>query len=65
MTTQDSTSPNTKLERKLDAFAQYLCARRGLAECTMADYLVQVLRTQLFVSRSAASVDLRGAYPAR
>ena len=30
MITQGTTSPNTKLDRQLDAFAQYLCARRGL-----------------------------------
>jgi hypothetical protein len=41
MITATSTSPNTKLERKLDAFAQHLCARRGLAECTIQDILVQ------------------------
>jgi hypothetical protein len=39
MVTPTSTSPNTKLDRRLDAFAQYLCACRGLAECTIADYL--------------------------
>lgn len=44
MITQGTTSPNTKLDRQLDAFAQYLCARRGLAECTIADYLGTIRR---------------------
>ena len=35
MITASSTSSNTKLQRKLDAFAQHLCARRGLADCTI------------------------------
>jgi integrase/recombinase XerD len=44
MNTLNSASPNTKLDRQLDAFAQYLCARRGLAECTIADYLGTIRR---------------------
>ncbi len=44
MITASSTSPNTKLERKLDAFAQHLCARRGLAECTIQDYTGTIRR---------------------
>ncbi len=44
MITTGSTSPNTKLERKLDGFAEYLCARRGLAEATIADYLGTIRR---------------------
>jgi len=39
-----TTSSDTKLERKLEAFAEYLCARRGLAECTIADYLGTIRR---------------------
>ena len=44
MITKSSTSPNTKLERKLDAFAQHLCARRGLAESTIQDYIGTIRR---------------------
>jgi integrase/recombinase XerD len=44
MITQHSTSLNTKLERKLDGFSQYLCARRGLAECTIDDYIGTIRR---------------------
>lgn len=39
-----TTSSDTKLERKLESFAEYLCARRGLAECTMADYIGTIRR---------------------
>ena len=39
-----TTSSDTKLERKLEAFSEYLCARRGLAECTIADYLGTIRR---------------------
>jgi integrase/recombinase XerD len=37
-------SSDTKLKRKLEAFADYLCARRGLAECTIGDYLGTIRR---------------------
>ncbi|HPT26875.1 MAG TPA: tyrosine-type recombinase/integrase [Bryobacteraceae bacterium] len=43
-TKSGSTSPNTKLERKLDAFAEYLCARRGLAEFTISAYIGTIRR---------------------
>jgi site-specific recombinase XerD len=39
-----STSSNTNLERKLEAFADYLCARRGLAECTILGYVSAIRR---------------------
>ena len=44
MVTKDSTPPNAELERKLEGFAEYLCARRGLAECTISDYLGTIRR---------------------
>jgi integrase/recombinase XerD len=39
-----TTSSDTKLERKLEAFAEYLCARRGLAEATISDYIGTIRR---------------------
>ncbi len=39
MVTNDSTPSETKLEQKLEAFAEYLCAPRGLADCTILGYV--------------------------
>jgi hypothetical protein len=44
MITKSSTLPDTKLVRKLDAFAPYLCARRGLTDCTIQDYIGTIRR---------------------
>jgi site-specific recombinase XerD len=44
MASNGSTPSNTKLERKLEAFAEYLCARRGLAECTITGYVNAIRR---------------------
>ena len=44
MITDTSTLPNTKLDRKLEAFAEYLCARRGLTECTIQGYVGAIRR---------------------
>jgi integrase len=44
MTSKQSTPADTKLERKLEAFAEYLCARRGLAECTIHGYVGAIRR---------------------
>ncbi|MCC7157782.1 MAG: tyrosine-type recombinase/integrase [Bryobacterales bacterium] len=38
------TSSDTKFERKLEAFAEYLCARRGLTECTILGYVSAIRR---------------------
>jgi integrase len=46
MANHGSTPPNTntKLDRKLEAFAEYLCARRGLTERTIAGYVSAIRR---------------------
>ncbi|HWQ55156.1 MAG TPA: tyrosine-type recombinase/integrase [Bryobacteraceae bacterium] len=44
MITAASNPTNTKLERKLEAFAEYLCALRGLTECTILGYVSAIRR---------------------
>ena len=44
MVTKNITPPKTKLEQKLEAFAEYLCARRGLADCTVLGYVSAIRR---------------------
>lgn len=44
MATDGFTPTNTTLERELEGFAEYLCARRGLAECTISDCIGTIRR---------------------
>lgn len=44
MVTKNTTPSKTKLEQKLEAFAEYLCARRGLADCTILGYVSAIRR---------------------
>ena len=44
MVTNGSAPSKTKLEQKLKSFADYLCARRGLTECTIAGYVSAIRR---------------------
>ena len=44
MVTNNTTPSKTKLEQKLEAFAEHLCARRDLADCTNLGYVSAIRR---------------------
>lgn len=49
MATNESAPSKTKREKKLQSFAEYLCARRGLTECTIAGYVNAIRRLSLTI----------------
>ncbi len=58
MVTHGSAPSNTKLEQRLKSFAEYLCARRGLTECTIAGYVSAIRRLSATVGLNPDHHDL-------
>lgn len=54
MVAKVTTSSNVKLEQKLEAFAEYLCALLDLTECTILGYINAIRRLSEIIGLNPA-----------